>query len=522
MPTGSLPESGKKLWERVYEEAKKGSCKDAKDVEACAAAIGWTAIKNAGWKKDAEGNWHKKAELQEFSLRLEKVSLDKPSGEMHWRMVASDTDADSYNDSMSLELFNDFISRAESGEQVPEDYRSDFWSGGMPYLSVSHYPDLNGDAVPGVVDAIYVDGTYFKAKGRYNDSSLGRACFKAVLKDLYNPERSEANDKIRVSIAFLDWAHTHKSNGYEFEREDENGVCIECLNETLNLMANGKTPQGKIFTKGHLVHLAHTRVPVNNRTSLEVDKSMTTRKEDAASIVGEELADEMDKKAKLIGKSEALVMKAEDVPVIVVEEAKTAPSEEDEPEDEEDCCDKNSPAYDEKACAKKKKMAKKSEVVELNEIIRAVVAEMTKPEEVKPIHVLDTVFSEFKSRFDEVSIMSIPADEKLAQLQGAYAKIGEEIKKSVTPPVEEVTPVVQQSKDLIMALSEVMNPIAQKLDLIAAKLASQQTMVQPASAPTLPQIPVRRSLDPSLLGQYYPQKAQSETPNLRALIERTT
>ena len=465
--------------------------------------------------------------LQEFSLRLEKASLDKPSGEMHWRMVASDTDADSYNDSMSLELFNDFIGRAESGEQVPDDYRSDFWSGGMPYLSVSHYPDLDGSAVPGVVDAIYVDGTYFKAKGRYNDSLLGHACFKSVLKDLYNPERIDATDKIRVSIAFLDWAHTHKSNGYEFERKNEDGVCVECLNETLNLMANGKTPQGKIFTKGHLVHLAHTRVPVNNRTSLEVDKSMTTRKEDAASIVGEELADEMDKKAKLIGKSEALVIKAEDgdiavepvsIPtVVIVEEAKTAPSEEDEGED---CCDKNSSAYDEKACAKKK-ATKKSETVELSEIIRAVVAEMTKPDEPKPVHVLDTVFSEFKSKFDEVYTMSIPADEKLAQLQGAYAKIGEEIKKSVTP-VEEVTPVVQQSKDLIMALSEVMNPIAQKLDLIAAKLASQQTMVQPASAPTLPQIPVRRSLDPSLLGQYYPQKAQSETPNLRALIERTT
>lgn len=468
----------------------------------------------------------KESLLQEFSLRLEKASLDKPSGEMHWRMVASDTDSDSYNDSMSLELFNDFIGRAESGEQVPEDYRSDFWSGGMPYLSVSHYPDLDGTAVPGVVDAIYVDGTYFKAKGRYNDSPLGHACFKSVLKDLYNPERSEASDKIRVSIAFLDWAHTHKSNGFMFEREDENDTCFVCLNETLDLMANGKTPQGKIFTKGHLVHLAHTRVPVNNRTSLEVDKSMTTRKEDAASIVGDELADEMDKKAKLIGRSEALVIKAEDVgtiavepvsiPTVIVEEAKTAPAEED---DGEDCCDKNSSAYDEKACAKKK-ATKKSEAIELGEIVRAVVAEMSKVED-KPVHVLDTVFSEFKSKFDEVSTMSIPADEKLAQLQGAYAKIGEEIKKSVTP-VEEVTPVVQQSRDLIMALSEVMNPIAQKLDLIAAKLASQQTMVQPASAPTLPQIPIRRSLDPSLLGQYYPQKTQSETPNLRALIERTT
>jgi len=61
MPTGNLPESGKKLWESVYDTAKKGSCKDAKDPEACAAGSAWKAVKNAGWSKDAKGEWHKKA-----------------------------------------------------------------------------------------------------------------------------------------------------------------------------------------------------------------------------------------------------------------------------------------------------------------------------------------------------------------------------------------------------------------------------------------------------------------------------
>ena len=31
MPTGSLPASGKKLWEKVYDTALKGSCKDNSD-----------------------------------------------------------------------------------------------------------------------------------------------------------------------------------------------------------------------------------------------------------------------------------------------------------------------------------------------------------------------------------------------------------------------------------------------------------------------------------------------------------
>jgi len=73
---------------------------------------------------------------------------------------------------------------------------------------------------------------------------------------------------------------------------------------------------------------------------MEVERSMTTRKEDAASIIGDELADELEEEAALIGKSEALVIKSEEeeiedepiveeaeieekVPEILVEEAMT-------------------------------------------------------------------------------------------------------------------------------------------------------------------------------------------------------
>jgi hypothetical protein len=55
-----------------------------------------------------------------------------------------------------------------------------------------------------------------------------------------------------------------------------------------------------------------TRVPANKRTKMEVERSMTTKKEDATSIIGEELAEEIDVMAKMVGKSEALVVKTED------------------------------------------------------------------------------------------------------------------------------------------------------------------------------------------------------------------
>src|SRR3990167_7080478 len=111
MRTGSLPEAGKKLFERVYQEAKKGSCKGD---EECAAKRAWGAVRQAGWRKSKDGEWHKEESLAEFSLVIVKASLDKATGEMRWNAVASDTDWDSYEERMSLELFSDFVMRSHS------------------------------------------------------------------------------------------------------------------------------------------------------------------------------------------------------------------------------------------------------------------------------------------------------------------------------------------------------------------------------------------------------------------------
>ncbi len=331
MPFENMPPEAFELWEKVYQQSI-----DSGDDEETAAKKAYAALKRAGWYKDENGKWNKKALLQSFCLHIERASYDKASGEKRWRAVASDTELDSFGDKMSIELFDDFIQRAISKEPVPGQYASEFWSGGMPYLSVSHYPDLNGK-VPGITQNLYVDGNRLKAKGIFLDNPLGEACFRAVCEDLYTENGRARDDKIRISIAFLDYKHRHLGSNYVFERKNLNDVCPECLKE---IMTNNYG--GKEFLSGHLVHLALTRVPVNTRTEMEVEKSMgaKTRQEDAASIVGNELAEELEKEASLVGKSEAMVIKSDEESgsedcTRNVEENSTNQIQNDNPEDSE-------------------------------------------------------------------------------------------------------------------------------------------------------------------------------------------
>ena len=515
MPTGSLPSEGKKLFEKVYEQAKKGSCKDD---EECAARTAWSAVKGAGWSKDKEGKWHKKALLSEFSLRITKASMDNETGEMRWLAVASDTEPDLANDEMTMELFTNFVDRINKGELVPEEYRSDFWQGGMPYLSVSHYPDLNGDAVPGNVEDVFIDGKYLKAKGTFSDTKIGRACFKSVRRDLLGEKSKNRDDKVRISIAFLDWMHQHKSNGYKFERKSLDEICPECLMELIKGEYDGKK-----FYKGQLVHLAQTRVPMNERTLMEVEKSMTTRKEDAASIVGEELAEELDEKAKIVGKSAALVIKSEEeeevsdtseekqeTPEPLVEEAKTMKEQEkeDEKQDEGEMSDEE-----------KEKLHKKSDVVdELPQRVFAAIEELKSllaPKEI-PAHPLDEVIAKFKSDYDEVIKMEATPDEKLQLIQKPYADIGnfvvETIKSAISTNAE--TGSGDESK-----VVKILESLLTRMDLIETKLSQA-----PAPA-TQVASPVRRSFQPTpdqmQIKGLEAKPEQSDTPNLRKLLKGT-
>jgi len=427
---------------------------------------------------------------------------------MRWKASASDIGEDSYNDNMSVDLYNDFINRINTQELAPEQFRSYFWSGGTPYLSISHYPDLDGKAVPGSVETVYIDGdcnkACLKSKGKFSDSKIGKAAFEAV-KD--NPNQPE-DKKVRVSIGFLDWAHVHKSNNFRFDRTDVDDICTECLKE----MLKGKS-KGKIYLAGQLVHLALTRVPANKRTEMEVDKSMTTRKEDAESIIGEELAEELEKGAELIGKSEALVIKAEDE--VEVEKAKV---EDKKPEDDEEDEDME----EEKCSGKKKKVSKaevlfseiKSELAEIKSLIVPVPVEVHE-------HILDASIGKLKSDFDNaVTVSNLSTEDRLKLMQPAFNELGEVVKEKVSIsalPVQETvqTDVQTEQPDMVKAFSEALQPLQQQLGLLSAQMAELK------KAPQVSTVPTRISLPPQLV-QQKSVVVKSETPNLRAMIERTT
>ncbi len=298
MPLGKLPKSGRTLWESVYKEARKSG-----DSEEIAARKAWASVKAAGWKKDKEGNWKKKSEslapseipefpqlpelIETFSMYVTKATSDGKT--MRWAATNSDTDYDSYKERMSLELYKDFIAYIEREKELPQAFKSlvysDFWKGGMPYLSISHYPDLNGKAVPGEPLEIFIDGNKLKAKGILFNNSLGHAVYRSLKED----KNKQPEEKIRISIGFLDLAHKHGENGNIWVRESAYALCPECL----------QGAGDKIYVQGCLVHLALTRVPVNKRTEMVLEEKADmakkkTRKEDAESIVGKDEADKIE------------------------------------------------------------------------------------------------------------------------------------------------------------------------------------------------------------------------------------
>lgn len=321
MPPSNLPSHAKDIYMKAEANAKKSTCKDAGDrQDECAAKVAWAAVKNK-YKKVGE-KWVLKSD-HSFDMKITRASLDKATGEMRVKAVASDTEDDSYGDNMTLELFEDFVDRIENNEPAPDPFRSEFWSGGMPYVSISHYDDMEGEAVPGEIKSTYIDGEYLKSLIVLEDSPLGRACFRSICDDLYGKNPPE--NKVRISIGFLDWQHRHKSNNVVFNRTSIYDECPECLSGNA----------GVSFLRGQLVHEAFTRVPVNERTSIEVDRSMEsiTRKQDAASIIGEELADDLEEKAQM--NRAALVIKSEGEEETPVEEERSYHSDKQDDEEED-------------------------------------------------------------------------------------------------------------------------------------------------------------------------------------------
>jgi len=486
MPPSNLPEGAKKIYVAAEKAARTGTCKDAGDrMDECVNKVAWGAVKKK--YKKVEDSWvrKEKADLKEFSLAITKASYNKETQTMRWRAVASDTFEDLYHDEMSMELFSDFIDRIGTKEKPPEHLCSEFWCGGIPYLSLSHYPDVNGRAVPGAVDKVFIDGNRLKSFGSFDNSPLGKACFDAICTDLYGEEERSDADKVRVSIAFIDWKHKHKSNGYIFDRKSLNDICPECL---LELITEDE-PKGKVFLAGHLVHLALTRVPVNVRTEMEVERSMAiTRKEDAASIVGDELADEIEEaleEVESVDKSQAIVVKSEEEEVL----------EDDSPEEDV--------TVDEE---------------EISEEVEEETPEVEDKSVAEP-HVLDEILEQFKASYDEVDKTDPQA--ALEMLQEPFNVLSTSIVGIVkSAPKEEVS---DGQEDLIAMLSKVIDA---KLEPIVNQLSLVQVQLSESGKPSLPEnyIPKPRSFQPTLEQQQSLTKQplkKSSTPKLRMLAERS-
>lgn len=473
--------------------------------------------------------------LQEFSMYISKSSLS--DGVMRWSAVNSDTDPDLYGERMTIELYRSMLDKIDRNEMPPMAFRdmvvSDYWKGGMPYVSLAHYPDLNGSAVPGMPTEIFIDGKQLKAKGTLFDNPLGHAVWKALKQDEINTKSQTDDKKIRISIAFLDLAHKHSENGNLFRRFSLNDVCPECQ----------KGVKGKIYVDGYLVHLALTRVPVNPRTIMKSEdvmatksKTISTRKEDAASIVGEELADTIAKSA-LETKSDILVEMSE-----VGDEADSKDKSGDESGKskvkadslvEESKNKKDSPAADEADPndPEEDKMEPKGKGAKKNcsltdgdvELIRSIVEDVVTSKSVvaeAPVtekSALDLATDAlYNSVNAAVSMKGVTVEQMLESINPALAELGGAITNIVKESVGQIAkePTTNDQGFVVEALTsltETMKSLAQEVATLKAQTS------QPSVNPVVNRTPVPRSIQVPVVNQ---SQATNVNPNSVANIVR--
>jgi hypothetical protein len=390
--------------------------------------------------------------VSELSMYVVKANIK--DGEMRLRMTSSDTGKDAYEEAMSTELFDDFLSHIRDEDEIPEAFKSviaeETWDGGMPYVSIAHYKSgKDGVNVPGVVKSIYRDGKVLKATAVLYDTPLGRAVFKSLQKDLVE----KRDDKVRVSIGFLDLSHSH-GDKYTFVRKALGDKCPLCKEGVGD----------KIYKKGHLVHLALTRVPANPRTDVEVEKSMTTKREDAESIIeDEEVVKGLDLKSQA---EDVLVIKSDETPV------PEAPVQEN---------------------------TENTVVSPAPEVVTITPAPIYEPTPV------EKSFAVLKSKIEAIKSQGLVGEAALAAIQPDFDQIGEVIKSEFTP---KPSPEAEAQKSLETTLRSLLNEmLPQILGQTVAPIQSQIETLQGelrAKSLTVPTKKeeiqtVQRSLTPTLV-----------------------
>lgn len=409
--------------------------------------------------------------LAQMSLTVVKASYEKsepdPDKKRRILMVSSDTDPDLYDESMSKELFSDFVDHIENKHDIPEPFKSaiceDYWCGGMPYISIAHYgAGTNGKNIPGTIESVYMDGQRLKSKAYLHDSALGRKLFDALCDDL-EKHKSGVDDHqpVRVSIGFLDLEHEHIVEGktITFTRNELGQKCALC--------ADGVG--GKIYKKGYLVHEAATRVPVNQRTEMALEeKSMGdifTKKDDAASIVGEDLAEELEQKSLA---DDILVVKAEeqkeDAPDLV-ELLNTVKSELDEVKKSLNELQASKPVVEESKMEQEVKSHMEDEKEEEVKEEKKVEAK-SETVEVNP---LDAQFEALKSAL---------ASGKAEEVQKVFAGFGETVEKSFAPApptANDIAAIVEA------AVEKAVNPLKIQIAQISAQKSNTVSTQHPVS-----------------------------------------
>jgi hypothetical protein len=465
--------------------------------------------------------------IPELSMFITKSGMS-PDGVMRWSAVNSDIDWDLYGERMSLELYQKMIGYIKTNTPPPAQFKSavcsDYWCGGLPYLSIAHYGDGNGKAVPGEVMELFVDGGRLKAKGIYFPNDLGKAVYKSVEEDEYINPQDE--DKIRISIGFLDLAHKHGDGGNTFHRKSLTSVCPDCI----------KGVGDKIYLDGYLVHLALTRVPVNPRTEMKVDKSMTkpkTKKQDALSVVkNEALVDEIvtengvEEKSVLVEMSDAETGNTDtvtdasklevavtiDVPALVEESKYSKESAKEDKMDEEEMSDDEKEKH-------KKEMHKSLTAEDVATIVRSVLAEKDDTIEVvdgahAPVtqkSVLDVSVEELYTSINSaVEDKSLSLEAKLQVIQPSLEKLSQDIITTVKSSVGQTADTVSNDGGrLLQAIQE----LSQKFDTGIAEVRNEVAILKEKSlnVPNIeqPRVPSPRSVSPQLVSQALQAKAQT-------------
>lgn len=408
-------------------------------------------------------------EIASFEMAIVKANTDK-NGVMRWRSVNSDVGEDSYGEKMSEELFRDFIRHIQNEDEIPEPFKSVIaepdWDGGMPYISIAHYKSGEGRVnVPGEPKNIFLDGKTLKSTGILYDTPLGRAVYKSLSKDLV--EKRE--DKVRISIGFLDLEHSH-GDKYTFTRKALGDKCPLCKEGVGD----------KIYKKGHLVHLALTRVPANPRTDMEVEKSMTTKREDAESIIeDEEVIKGLDLKSQ-----------ADDVLVIKADE----PKEEPVVEKMEASVENTGVSVDVAGIA-----VPNDTVTYASTTVPASVT-VTIPEPTP----LEKSFAALNNKVAVLKSQGLTGDAALQEIQSTYEEVGNVIRSEFTPkPTPEQVAKQDLEATLRSLLSEMLPQVlAQSVAPMQAELSELRasTLVSKAIPPKKEEVvPQPRSLTSSLV-----------------------